>query len=146
MPTPPVRLSPNFTSAEFACPCCGVFRVDMRLIGMLEALRTYLKKPLTITSGYRCEKQNAKEGGAKSSEHLRGMAADVACPKGVSLKQMVDACEVIGFGAIGAYPAGRGQNTDFVHVDVRAKKARWSRVDGAYLGIEEAFKPGAKKK
>lgn len=134
----PVRLSQNFTSDEFKCPCCSVFHIDMRLINALEELRTKLKKPLKILSGYRCAKHNAEVGGAQASEHTTGLAADVALPKGVSLKDFYSAADGIAAfsnGGIGAYPSER-----FLHLDVRSKRARWSRIDGKYVAIEQAFK------
>lgn len=44
---------------------------------ILQPLRTAYGKPLTITSGYRCEQLNTKVGGSKTSSHLLGYAADV---------------------------------------------------------------------
>lgn len=133
----PIKLSDNFTSAEVACPCCGIYHVDMRLINALEELRAKVNKPLKILSGYRCVNHNKKVGGAQASEHVLGTAADVALPKGMSLKAFFQAAEAVpafASGGIGVYP-----DEAFLHVDIRAKKARWSRVNGKYLAVEVAF-------
>lgn len=145
----PVKLSEHFSSNEFACPCCNIFNIDMRLVTQgCEPLRAevsrYLRKdtPLHISSGYRCAAQNAKEGGGQSSQHLAGLAVDVYCPKGMTLKEFYECALKIPFfanGGVGAYPKGRGQNNDFLHLDGRGKSARWARIDGNYVGIDQAF-------
>jgi uncharacterized protein YcbK (DUF882 family) len=135
------KLSAHFTREELACPCCDVCNVDAKLLIALEELRALVGKPLSINSGYRCEKQNKKDGGGQSSQHLLGRAVDVSCPQYMSLKEFYEAAlKVKAFNGIGAYPAGRGQRTNFLHLDIRPAKARWSRIDGKYLAIEEAFK------
>ena len=45
---------------------------------VLDPLREAFGKPLTVTSGYRCPELNKIVGGAKTSHHLRGMAADIS--------------------------------------------------------------------
>lgn len=48
---------------------------------VLQPLRDICDKPLYINSGYRCPALNAAVGGAKTSQHVKGQAADV-CPFG----------------------------------------------------------------
>lgn len=43
---------------------------------VLEPIRSLLGCPLKINSGYRSEQVNARVGGAKTSQHVRGQAAD----------------------------------------------------------------------
>ena len=67
------------------------------------------------------------------SEHALGMAADVAVP-GISLQHMYElalAAAQFAEGGIAVYDGG------FLHVDVREDRARWARVSGRYVGIEE---------
>jgi hypothetical protein len=47
---------------------------------LLERVRTALGAPVTITSGYRCIKLNKAVGGATTSDHARGEAADIVAP------------------------------------------------------------------
>lgn len=47
-----------------------------RLADTLEQVRAVFGKPLVISSGYRSSALNAAVGGAKSSAHLTGLAAD----------------------------------------------------------------------
>ncbi|NPB03712.1 MAG: peptidase M15 [Thermotogae bacterium] len=69
-----------FKSEEFVCKCgCGRVLIDSRLILLLDALRDYLKKPVVITSAYRCPSHNRTVGGVSNSEHVHGLAVDIAC-------------------------------------------------------------------
>ncbi len=133
------KLSPNFTAAELCCPHCKRCEIKAGALLKLEALRALVKAPLKILSGYRCPEHNKEIGGEQGSKHCDGIAFDVAVPTGISLKKLVALAEQAGFAAVGAYPAGRGQNSNFIHVDDRAAKARWARIDGKYVGIAEAF-------
>ena len=44
---------------------------------VLDPLREAYGKPIIVTSGYRCEKLNKAVGGAASSQHVKGEAADI---------------------------------------------------------------------
>lgn len=48
---------------------------------LLQPLRDTVKKPLKISSGYRCPQLNShyKIGGSPTSQHVKGEAADVWC-------------------------------------------------------------------
>lgn len=48
-----------------------------RLAELLEKVRKYLNKPISINSGYRCPELNQAVGGQKASQHLLGCAADI---------------------------------------------------------------------
>jgi zinc D-Ala-D-Ala carboxypeptidase len=52
-----------------------------RLAAGLEQVQALLGSPLEISSAYRCPTLNACVGGAKSSQHTRGQAADFTCAK-----------------------------------------------------------------
>lgn len=51
---------------------------------VLEPLRCWYGKPITIGSGYRCPKLNAAVGGVKNSQHMTGEAADLQVVLNVS--------------------------------------------------------------
>jgi len=77
-PQPGRWLGPHFVESEFACRCCGMVRVNIRLVHMLEALRARLGgRPVIVTSGYRCPAHNRAVGGARLSQHLYGNAVDI---------------------------------------------------------------------
>ena len=113
------RLSPNFHESEFACKCCGELgdKKQLRmLVNKLEILRAKFNKPIVVLSGYRCPKHNEKVGGAKKSQHMNSMAADIKI-KGMSTHRIAKAAGGL-FKAIGIYDT-------FVHVDIRSWKAFW---------------------
>lgn len=98
--------SEHFSFREFACKCdhtapsCEGIRVLRPLIGSLERLRAqFYPGGLTIVSGYRCPDHNKAIGGAKTSQHLFGAAADV--PKKVSAAKVAT---LDAFAGIGKHP------------------------------------------
>ena len=50
-----------------------------RLAEGLERVRILTGFPLEISSGYRCPELNRRVGGAKTSQHAQGLAADFTC-------------------------------------------------------------------
>lgn len=130
-------LTKNFSRAEFACKCCGKIVVEPRLVEALQRLRDLANMPIRVISGYRCKEHNTKVGGAKNSYHTKGVAADIVIDD-LSVAQMYRLAEEIEEfhnGGIGAYP-----DDGFIHVDVRDGRARWAKVGGRYVSIEEALK------
>lgn len=49
-------------------------------INVLEKVRQYFNKPVSINSGYRSPKLNTAIGGSKTSQHVTGEAADIEIP------------------------------------------------------------------
>lgn len=115
-----VKLSKNYKSTELDCNgvnCCSITLIDSELITLLQKIRNYFGKPVIINSGYRCAIHNKRVGGASSSRHTKGQAADIRI-KGVSAIEIATYCESIGIKGIGLYD-------NFVHIDTRTKKAFW---------------------
>jgi uncharacterized protein YcbK (DUF882 family) len=126
-------LSAHFSRKELACRCCGRMQIEKRLIDALQDLRRRAGVPIVIHAAYRCPAHNREVGGVPNSEHTRGLAADIHVP-GFSLQAMYDLASQVPLfaeGGIGAY------DTDFLHVDVRGHRARWARIRGKYVGIED---------
>ena len=79
-------LSAHFKKTEFKCGCGGKYcngypaTVSSKLLTILEALRSYYGKPITITSGIRCTTHNKQVGGVSNSTHKTGKAADIYIP------------------------------------------------------------------
>lgn len=114
------QLSANFYRDEFECKCgCGFDTVDAELIQVLQDVRDEFDCSITITSGCRCAKHNAEEGGATTSMHLQAKAADFTVKK-THADLVADYLESL-------YPEkyGIGRYTGRTHIDVRAKKVRW---------------------
>lgn len=108
-----------FRVKEFACKDGSpIVFIDEYLVTILDILRTEIKKPVIITSGYRTPTRNKDVGGAKYSYHMRGMAADIRVggmtPKEIAkaLNKIVpDECGIIVY-------------KSWVHFDVRKSKYR----------------------
>lgn len=58
---------------------------------VLERLRSIVNKPVIINSGYRCSQLNKSVGGAVTSQHLLGQAADIKV-EGYSIDELFDIC------------------------------------------------------
>lgn len=128
------QLSQNFAVSEFACHgsgCCDTVQVDEKLVAYLQQIRDYFGKPVTINSGYRCQRHNAAVGGAIGSYHTKGMAADIRV-EGVAPLTVAQYAQRIGVLGIGLYD-------DFVHIDTRTAKSYWYGQGEAY---RETFLPG----
>lgn len=116
-----MTLSRNFKRSEFACRCgCGFDTVDIETLKILTRVREHYNKPLFITSGCRCPKHNAKEGGAPKSYHVQGRAVDFRVA-GVKAKEVYDFLD-----EEYPYQYGLGLYSTWVHLDTRSgKQARW---------------------
>ena len=122
------KLAPGFKVREFRCrDGSDVVMIDQTLVVLLQAIREHFGKPITITSGYRTAAHNAAVGGAKSSQHLLGRAADIQV-QGVSVEDVAAYAEALmpDWGGVGRYPVKSGRAKGWVHVDTRAKKSRWT--------------------
>lgn len=109
-------LSKNFSRAELACKCgCGLVP-QQGLIDALQKLRDAIG-PLTVTSGARCEKYNSQVGGEKASQHILGMAVDLAAPPGPLRYDILRTAIPLGFHGIGV-------GTTFLHIDIRPEATR----------------------
>ena len=121
------RLAPDFKVRELRCKDgTDTVMVDEVLTVVLQCIREHFGKAVTITSGYRTAAHNAKVGGAKSSQHLLGRAADIRV-QGISVEDVAAYAESLmpDWGGVGRYPVKAGRATGWVHVDTRADKARW---------------------
>ena len=121
------RLAPDFKVRELRCrDGSDTVMVDEVLTVVLQCIREHFGKAVTITSGYRTPAHNAAVGGAKSSQHLLGRAADIRV-QGVSVEDVAAYAESLmpDWGGVGHYPVKAGRAAGWVHVDTRADKARW---------------------
>ncbi|MGC4395976.1 D-Ala-D-Ala carboxypeptidase family metallohydrolase [Hydrogenophaga sp. T2] len=87
-----MKLTPHFTLAELTrsttaerlrldnTPPADVIRALQTTAEMLERIRDTLGAPVIVTSGYRSPEVNRAVGGATSSDHMAGQAADILAP------------------------------------------------------------------
>ena len=119
------KLSANFRVSEFACHgggCCSTVKVDSKLVDYLQEIREHFGAPVTVNSGYRCPTHNKAVGGASSSNHTKGQAADIAV-QDVAPAEVAKFAESIGVLGIGLYETSK--DGYFVHIDTRTKKSFW---------------------
>lgn len=57
-------------------------------LNVLQPLRSAWGAPLKINSGYRCPELNAAVGGAATSQHVKGEAADIDARRPIKLAQL----------------------------------------------------------
>lgn len=124
-----MKLTTNFSLYEFNkrnynVPT-DVLRNLIELAKNLQVLRDEVKKPIKITSGYRPAEYNAKIGGAKSSLHITGQAADFKI-EGYTPKQVAAIIEKL-IAAGKMKQGGIGIYSTWVHYDVRGTAARWAK-------------------
>ncbi|WP_084396210.1 D-Ala-D-Ala carboxypeptidase family metallohydrolase [Henriciella aquimarina] len=123
---------PHFSIGELACHCGGRFCGgeywhDPAFLDALEALRTEMGgRALVLHSGHRCAGWNAAVGGAPRSQHKQ-IAADIRIA-GHDRFRLLAGAEQTGF-------TGLGLAKSFLHVDRRARPARWY-----YPGSETLWK------
>ena len=114
----------NFKQKELFCSCkeCTEPPIEniTKLALHLQVLRNLLKHPLKVNSAYRCPAYNKKVGGVATSQHVKGLAADISTTNWTSDKKyyFVKTANQLGFNGIGLYD-------NFIHIDLRSKKAEW---------------------
>jgi uncharacterized protein YcbK (DUF882 family) len=113
-------VSKHFSFTEFSCKRGCVFNaVDVQLLNVLEDVRTHLDKPVTIDCVYRCPSHNKAVGGVENSQHVQGIAADIAV-RDTSPDKVADFLEKHHPGT------GIGRYATFTHIGVRGYAARWN--------------------
>jgi uncharacterized protein YcbK (DUF882 family) len=90
---------------------------NSRLLGLLAQVSDHFGgRPIHIVSGYRLPGGFTRD----SSQHVAGNAVDFRIP-GVPLTELRDYCSHFASVGVGYYP-----RSQFVHLDVRQKAARWT--------------------
>ena len=88
-----IKLTPHFKLSEFTRSLTATARgidntptltsvsnLQYLCEKVLEPLREFAKRPIFISSGYRCLALNKAVGGVSTSNHLSGYAADISIP------------------------------------------------------------------
>ncbi len=140
-----------FNPSEFDChdgtpyPVAWMDRLQ-RLCDVLDVIRDAWGGPLRVVSGYRTPEWNQRIDGAKASQHVEGLAADIAPmvkPEAMHLAVNDLHSRILRLGAdsripllggLGYYPA------KWIHVDVRQKpiSGRIAQWHGTGVGAEQA--------
>ena len=91
--------------------------MDEKMLSMLDEVREMYGKPISINSGYRTIRHNAKVGGKSKSSHLKGLAVDIACSTSRDRYSLLEALKSVGFNRIGIAKS-------FIHVDLDFDKTQ----------------------
>ena len=150
-----MKLTQHFTLAELTAsttaqrlgidntPAPELLPRLVRTAEMLERIRATLGVPVTVTSGYRNRAVNTAVGGATTSDHTQGRAADIVAPRYGTPTQIARALapliETLGIGQI-ILEGVKGKQ--WLHVSTRVPDRPANRVititdRGAQLGIQE---------
>lgn len=128
-----VKIADHFKVSEMACKDgSGIVLVHPWLPPVLEKIREKLGgAPIIINSGFRTWAHNKSVGGAPSSYHLYGIAADIQVPGYLPITVARAASSVLGdSGGVGLY-------SSFVHVDCRVNRYRFDKRSGAEKAVSD---------
>lgn len=121
---------PHFSIQEMkckgvGCDCGGKGLPQRELMVTLEALRVAYNRPLTITSGYRCESYNDRVStSGRTGPHTLGLAADIACVGGEAY-EIIKLAMIFGFQGIGV--SQRAGQPRFIHLDLLPPSIKFFR-------------------
>lgn len=118
--------SAHFAKSEFKCSCGGRYcngypagNTSAKLLNILEKIRAYYGKPITITSGQRCAARNKQVGGVSGSAHTKGKAADIYIPGVTNTRAGRNAVVNLAYKYGAAYSyANTAQMGNAVHINV----------------------------
>ena len=124
-----MQLTKNFNLSEFQCKCgCEmpefVKKNVEELAKDLQVIRDKVGIGFTPNSAYRCPKHNQIIGGVKTSQHLKGKAADIKI-KGIEPSEVADLVEDL-MKTEAITKGGVGRYNSFTHIDIRGTNARWN--------------------
>jgi len=136
-------IAPYITRQEYECSCCFRLPPDFddfegyyqELFQSFRRLREEYGSSIPITSGYRCIKHNKEIGGVDCSEHVFGMALDIACTDKDDLIKKYEILQSVNPDLrIGLYP-----NKNFIHMGIGYRirprvKQEWQ--PGVVWGLE----------
>lgn len=94
-----MQISKNFRLKEMLVTSTGIPNVpsdkeieNMKTLAVkiLQPLREYMNRPVIITSGYRSYEVNKAVKGSKTSQHMKGEAADISAGNRTLNKKMYE--------------------------------------------------------
>lgn len=131
-------LSESFAVREFACKDgSDTVLIDTALVGYLQRIRNWAGSPVIISSGYRSPEHNASIGGARSSYHTKGRAADIYVKdRKKSIQEIACYAQAIGVPGI-----EKNEDSNYVHIDTRPNKFYWIRRNGKEKKVTEFCEP-----
>ncbi len=110
----------HFKQSEFTCKCgCGFNSINLNLVKILDEIRDYFGQPITVTSGCRCAKHNAKVSGAVSnSRHVSGKASDIKVANVDKARVLAKCKEYVANGRARYTYTNNTNMKNVVHIDI----------------------------
>ena len=135
-----IQITRCFNQREFDCKgskstsrcCCSETKLSVRLVRKLQIIRKKCGGAVYVNSAYRCPVHNSYVGGASSSYHMKGMAADIRV-NGMTPAQVAKLAQELGFTGIGMYNGSSGR---FTHVDIRPTPYFWNNTPGNSVTVK----------
>lgn len=121
-------MTKNFTLKELCVTKTGIHnepnaeqKEALRLlaVNILQPARDALG-PITVTSGFRNAKVNAAIGGSRTSQHMKGEAADLQCDDNAALFKFI---KTLDFDQL-IWEFGDKEQPDWVHVSYASKNRK----------------------
>lgn len=109
-----------FSAGEFltCSPACKIEDMDVEFLRILDNVRAFYGRPITLTCAYRSRDYDKSKGRDGSSYHCKGRAVDVYCRDPYHRAELVYAAQACGLNGIGI-----GKN--FIHLDNRVVRTMW---------------------
>lgn len=98
-------------------------------IHVLEPLRTHIKRPISISSGYRCPRLNTLVGGVSKSQHMYGQAADIRILSKEDGDKIFAYLKSNKFVSKALYERSKSTGARWIHVSVAPIPARYFNSD-----------------
>ena len=125
-----MRLSENFDLSEFTRTNVkanntpeNIHLENIKALteNILQPVRKIYGKSITITSGFRSSEVNKKVGGAATSQHSKGEAADLVCEDKAKLFEIIKSLD--NFDQL-IWEYGNDKSPDWVHVSYSKSRCR----------------------
>lgn len=130
------RISDHFSQKDFVCHCgeCNQkVRVSLGLVGILEYLRSQVRKRINIVKGYQCQKSHDKTGSFYKNYHISGIAADIQVEDLTPQEVFLEAEKIPELKGIGL-----NLDLNLIHIDTRkdAERSEWVVQRGKRIPLD----------
>lgn len=103
---------------------CEVAKIEALVGAVLDPLREWYGRPITVTSGFRCRAVNKAVGGSETSQHMKGEAADITAGSRAENRKLFEHIrEALPFDQL-IFEKGGDDGPDWVHVSYREGRNR----------------------
>lgn len=110
--------------------------LELLVDNILDPLREKYAHPITVTSGFRCLKLNTSIGGSKTSQHMKGQAADI---KGYDNKKLFEEAKKLNFDQL-IWEFGNDEQPAWIHISYNPTKNRHQILKAVKVGGKTIYK------